>query len=383
MRGAANVAEFVEPALVPAGPVRITAFDGENADPANGRAMGEGVLAHTPWGEIAYALAGRAGYERGARERRASGGARRRDPAGAVRRRAGPDPARRALGVPAQGAPLRRRPRPVDRLPDLAVQGGGGGAERGAGLHPRDRQGRAGRRCVQRGEPVHRRPDGGGGERVGAQGDAAQPDRGGRDDPGPAPAPVRGDRPGEGPGRNGRLPEPVDGARGIALHRGRPPRNRGGVPRKLSPASRGAGDPDRQDRDAGQLPARARHVAVAGAHRLAPVGAPARGRHRDPSPPRRPGPRADPPGDRDAAPAVRFHPGDCAGRGGGGVGSGGSASQTCPRTGDRRRAPPRDAALCGVRRADDPDAHLRVQRPAQGAVAGAAPLLGAGAGPWT
>ena len=26
--------------------------------------MGRGILAHTPWGEIAYALAGRAGYER-------------------------------------------------------------------------------------------------------------------------------------------------------------------------------------------------------------------------------------------------------------------------------------------------------------------------------
>ena len=64
MRDVANVAEFVEPALVPAGPVRIAAFDGENADPANGRAMGEGVLAHTPWGEMAYALAGREGYER-------------------------------------------------------------------------------------------------------------------------------------------------------------------------------------------------------------------------------------------------------------------------------------------------------------------------------
>ena len=64
MRGVANVAEFVEPALTPAGPVRIAAFDGENADPANGRAMGEGVLAHTPWGEMAYALAGREGYER-------------------------------------------------------------------------------------------------------------------------------------------------------------------------------------------------------------------------------------------------------------------------------------------------------------------------------
>ena len=77
MRGAANVAEFVEPALVPAGPVRIAAFDGENADPANGRAMGEGVLAHTPWGEMAYALAGRAGYERvrASDERRVAPGA--------------------------------------------------------------------------------------------------------------------------------------------------------------------------------------------------------------------------------------------------------------------------------------------------------------------
>ena len=68
----------------------------------------------------------------------------------------------------------------------------------------------------------------------------------------------------EGPDRGGRLPEPVDGARGIAVRRGRPSRDRGGVPRELSPASRGAGDPDRQDRDAGQLPARARHVAASG-----------------------------------------------------------------------------------------------------------------------
>ena len=45
-------------------PVRVAAFDGENADPANGRATGDGVKARTPWGEIAYALAGREGYER-------------------------------------------------------------------------------------------------------------------------------------------------------------------------------------------------------------------------------------------------------------------------------------------------------------------------------
>ena len=48
------------------GQVRIAAFDGENADPANGRAMGEGVLAFTPWGEIAYALAGNVGLRAGA-----------------------------------------------------------------------------------------------------------------------------------------------------------------------------------------------------------------------------------------------------------------------------------------------------------------------------
>ena len=64
MRGVANVAEFLPPDLVPEKTVRIAAFDGENADPYNGRSMGEGVCAYTPWGEIAYALAGRAGYER-------------------------------------------------------------------------------------------------------------------------------------------------------------------------------------------------------------------------------------------------------------------------------------------------------------------------------
>lgn len=63
MKGVANVAEFLDPALVPSRPVRVAAFDGENADPANGRPMGDGVRAHTPWGEIAYQLAGKAGYE--------------------------------------------------------------------------------------------------------------------------------------------------------------------------------------------------------------------------------------------------------------------------------------------------------------------------------
>ena len=64
MQGVPNIGEFVEPSLLQGGPVRLAAFDGENADPANGRAMGDGVLAHTPWGEMAYALAGKAGYAR-------------------------------------------------------------------------------------------------------------------------------------------------------------------------------------------------------------------------------------------------------------------------------------------------------------------------------
>ena len=64
MKGASNVSEFVDPSLLPEGHVRIAAFDGENADPANGRSMGDGVLAYTPWGEISYALAGEDGYAR-------------------------------------------------------------------------------------------------------------------------------------------------------------------------------------------------------------------------------------------------------------------------------------------------------------------------------
>lgn len=77
MAGVSNATEFIDPSLLPAEPVRIAAFDGENADPANGRALDGGVLAFTPWGEIAHALAGPAGYERVRRsdERREAPGA--------------------------------------------------------------------------------------------------------------------------------------------------------------------------------------------------------------------------------------------------------------------------------------------------------------------
>lgn len=63
MKGVANVAEFVDSALLPKGPVRVAAFDGENADPNNGRPLGDGIRAYTPWGELAHSLAGPQGYE--------------------------------------------------------------------------------------------------------------------------------------------------------------------------------------------------------------------------------------------------------------------------------------------------------------------------------
>ncbi|MDA9436274.1 ATP-binding protein [Bradyrhizobium sp. CCBAU 51627] len=63
LQGVSNVAEFVDPKIVPASKVRVAAFDGENADAANGRPMGDGIRAFTPWGEIAYQLAGKTGYE--------------------------------------------------------------------------------------------------------------------------------------------------------------------------------------------------------------------------------------------------------------------------------------------------------------------------------
>ena len=64
MKGVNNIAEFIDPELVPTTRVRLAAFDGENADPVNGRPLGDGLRAYTPWGEIAYGLAGVAGYEK-------------------------------------------------------------------------------------------------------------------------------------------------------------------------------------------------------------------------------------------------------------------------------------------------------------------------------
>lgn len=64
LKGVENAKEFIDPKLLPKGKVRVAALDGENADPANGVELEEGLRAHTIWGELAYRLAGKAGFER-------------------------------------------------------------------------------------------------------------------------------------------------------------------------------------------------------------------------------------------------------------------------------------------------------------------------------
>jgi hypothetical protein len=64
MKGVTNTSEFVDPKLLPKGHVRVAALDGENSDPANGLTLEEGLQARSLWGEMAYRLAGREGYER-------------------------------------------------------------------------------------------------------------------------------------------------------------------------------------------------------------------------------------------------------------------------------------------------------------------------------
>jgi predicted AAA+ superfamily ATPase len=64
MKGVSTPENFVDPAILPSGAVRIAALDGENADPANGLTLEPGLLARSLWGEMAYRLAGRAGHER-------------------------------------------------------------------------------------------------------------------------------------------------------------------------------------------------------------------------------------------------------------------------------------------------------------------------------
>jgi hypothetical protein len=64
MKGVKAVEEFVDPALLPKGPVRVAALDGENSDPADGLTLEPGLRAKTLWGELAYRLAGAEGFRR-------------------------------------------------------------------------------------------------------------------------------------------------------------------------------------------------------------------------------------------------------------------------------------------------------------------------------
>jgi predicted AAA+ superfamily ATPase len=64
MPGVENVADFVVPALLPKGKVRVAALDGENSDPANGLTLEPGLRCYSLWGELAYRLAGTTGYKR-------------------------------------------------------------------------------------------------------------------------------------------------------------------------------------------------------------------------------------------------------------------------------------------------------------------------------
>ena len=57
-----NMGEFVTLQSMPTD-ASVAAFDGEASDPSNGRTMGDGIRAFTPWGEIAYQIGGVAGYE--------------------------------------------------------------------------------------------------------------------------------------------------------------------------------------------------------------------------------------------------------------------------------------------------------------------------------
>ena len=157
MDGVSDIPEFVDPVLLPRGPVRIAAFDGENADPANGREMGDGILAYTPWGEIAYALAGRGGYHRVRKsdESPIAPGAE------TLRGLFGGEPTLILLDE------LSVYLRKVRSLQDaryqttafltFVVQGRRELAERSPGLYLGYRKGRPCRRRFQRREPVHRR----------------------------------------------------------------------------------------------------------------------------------------------------------------------------------------------------------------------------------
>jgi predicted AAA+ superfamily ATPase len=57
MPGVERIEEFLDPALLPRGTVRLGALDGENTDPADGLTLEGNLRAKSLWGELAYRLA--------------------------------------------------------------------------------------------------------------------------------------------------------------------------------------------------------------------------------------------------------------------------------------------------------------------------------------
>lgn len=56
--------EFIPANIIPCEPLRLCVIDGEKSDPRHGMPLGADFQAYTPWGELAYQLAGRSGFAR-------------------------------------------------------------------------------------------------------------------------------------------------------------------------------------------------------------------------------------------------------------------------------------------------------------------------------
>jgi predicted AAA+ superfamily ATPase len=59
-----KLTEFIHPGLYPPAPIRTVVLDGERSDPSHGIMTADGIRIQTPWGELAYQLAGTQGFER-------------------------------------------------------------------------------------------------------------------------------------------------------------------------------------------------------------------------------------------------------------------------------------------------------------------------------
>ena len=192
MQGVAEPEEFIDPSLLPGGPVRVAAFDGENADPANGRMLENGVLAKTPWGELAHALAGKQGFERvrTSDEKHMAPGA------STLRELFGDQPTLillDELSVYLRSVQSISEARgPTHGVPDPPAECGGEHSPSGSRLHAGHRQGQSGKGRVQRRKQVHRRRHGGAREGLGSQSDDSEshPRRG--NGQGASPTPLRG-----------------------------------------------------------------------------------------------------------------------------------------------------------------------------------------------